>query len=78
MTDRPPADSAALRLLRADLDQLGHHLSELDRGTLVSLRLCVAELLERIAGRGHPGSSGPPAPHHEPPHLFPPHTRSPR
>jgi hypothetical protein len=48
------ADRAALRLLRADLDALNHHLSELDRGTRLSLHLLATDLLERIADRHQP------------------------
>jgi hypothetical protein len=41
-------DDAALRLLRADLDQLAHHLSRLDRGSRHQLARVVAEMLERV------------------------------
>jgi hypothetical protein len=42
-------DSAALGILRADLDQLAHHLSRLDRGSRHQLARVVAEMLERVA-----------------------------
>lgn len=48
MTD----DSAALRVLRADLDQLAHHVSRLDPGSRLQLAQTVAEMLERVAA-GH-------------------------
>lgn len=41
-------DNAALRLLRADMDTLAHHLSRLDRGSRHQLARTVAEMLERV------------------------------
>lgn len=41
-------DNAALRLLRADMDTLAHHLSRLDRGSRHQLARVVAEMLERV------------------------------
>ncbi len=59
MTRPPDSDGASLRLLRADLDVLAHHLGELDRGTRLHLSAAVAELLERLADQPTPTARSP-------------------